>query len=344
LAKPKYLSIALLALLLCILPACSAAEKASIITISGQTMGTMYRIRLVSNKLRSRADLSHVSNSTLTLLEDFNHQMNHYDPNSTLSKFNALQNGSIQIKDEFRNCLLSAQQIYQESHGAFDITIAPLLKLWGYGPNSQELTSIPNQAALLAAKHNVGSTMAYELVGNQLTKLQASASIDLSAIAKGYAVDLVVQNLKKLGFDRFLVEIGGEIRASGTNIQNKPWSVAIIHPDSEINRYYATVDLSDESMATSGNYLTQTEIDGMTYSHTIDPRSGYPIQNNIASVTVISEDCVVADAMATAIGVLGVNAGLAWVESKSKIEAMILEREISGLLIEHHSSGFKRTS
>ncbi len=307
-------------------------------------MGTTYRVRLVSQKLNSKANLDQVSDSTLFLLEDLNKQMNHYDPNSTLSRFNALQNGSIQIKDEFKNCLLIAQQIYQESKGAFDITVAPLLKLWGYGPNSQKITIIPNQSTLLAAQLNVGSSTAFELVGNTLTKLKPDAKIDLSAIAKGYAVDLVAKNLKSLGFNQFLVEIGGEVRASGTNIQNKLWSVAIVHPDSEINRYYATVDLSNESMATSGDYLMQTEIDGITYSHTIDPRSGYPIQNHIASVTVISEDCIIADAMATAIGVLGVNAGLGWVESKPKVEVLILEREISGLLIEHHSSGFKRNS
>lgn len=275
------------------------SNKPEIIEISGSKMGTSYHITVVADQLPPD-DLAQQIDQLLTKVDN---SMSTYKENSEISQFNRLPaGGSLEITSAFADVIRISQKIWTLSEGAFDPTIGPLVDLWGFGPTETEL-SIPSAQLIETALAGMGFDSVV-LEDSTLTKKKALA-LDLSAVAKGYAVDLVADHLEMLALPDYLVEIGGEIRVSGFNADGVAWKIALEQPQlfAAVDR---VIDLTDIAVATSGDYRNYFEKDGQRYSHTLDPRSGMPIKHSLASVTVITESCAEADAWATAFSVMGV--------------------------------------
>ena len=261
-------------------------------------MGTTYHITVIADQLPP----SDIEQQIDQLLSKVDHSMSTYKKDSEISRFNRLNVGQqLEISQEFADVLQISREIWQLSEGAFDPTLGPLVDLWGFGPKATG-DLIPSDQDITAALKNTGFD-GVVLKGLTLTKNKPVA-LDLSAVAKGYAVDIVSNYLEMNALPDYLVEVGGEIRVSGFNPEGTPWRVAIEQPQllASVNKI---VGLTDMSIATSGDYRNYFERDGIRYSHTIDPRTGKPIDHNLASVTVLIDSCAEADAWATAFSVLG---------------------------------------
>ena len=261
-------------------------------------MGTTYHITVIADQLPP----SDIEQQIDQLLSKVDHSMSTYKKDSEISRFNRLNVGQqLEISQEFADVLQISREIWQLSEGAFDPTLGPLVDLWGFGPKATG-DLIPSDQDITSALKNTGFD-GVVLKGLILTKNKPVA-LDLSAVAKGYAVDIVSNYLEMSALPDYLVEVGGEIRVSGFNSEGMPWRVAIEQPQllASVNKI---VGLTDMSIATSGDYRNYFERDGIRYSHTIDPRTGKPIDHNLASVTVLIDSCAEADAWATAFSVLG---------------------------------------
>jgi thiamine biosynthesis lipoprotein len=274
-----------------------------IIKISGSKMGTTYHVTVVADQ-PAPADLAERIDAVLDIVD---HSMSTYKAASELSQFNDLAVGSSQqISADFARVLAVSKTVWERSGGAFDPTVGPLVDLWGFGPIATDV--VPEQAQIDAAKAELG--FQYLTLNNSELAKSKAVRVDLSAVAKGYAVDLVADLLEMLALPDYLVEVGGEMRLSGSNPEGMPWRVAIELPSlmPQVERIIAVQDMA---VATSGDYRNYFEQQGVRYSHTIDPRTGQPITHSLASVTVLAELCADADAWATAFMVLGDKEGMA---------------------------------
>ncbi len=271
---------------------------------SGPIMGTSFSIK--ATHIPEQTSVENLQQLILKRLQAINQRMSTYIKDSELSLFNALPSTKPKIiSAELYKVLDAAQNISQLSGGAFDITIGPLVNLWGFGPDIM-LSQAPKSEAIKQLLEQTGYAK-LQLRKQDLTAIKtlASLSIDLSALAKGYAVDEVARILEEQGIKDYLVEIGGEIRLKGNNLQGKKWRIAIEKPTINKRELEKVVAITDTAMATSGDYRNFFEQEGQRFSHTIDPRTGYPISHKLASVTVLTEACMLADAWATALMVLG---------------------------------------
>jgi thiamine biosynthesis lipoprotein len=263
-------------------------------------------------------------------------------PASELSLLNESAPGKkIPVSPPLMTVLALSKTLHTETREAFDITIGPLVNLWGFGP--QVVTSgLPNAAAVEQQLHNLGmQDLILDQTDNTVLK-HKTLTLDLSAIAKGYAVDVVADLLVQKGYSSFLVEIGGEIRARGLRPDQKPWVIAIESPLADSRIPYGAIANHGEAIAIagSGDYRNFREIDGAVYSHEIDPRNGYPIAHNLAAVTVIADSAARADAWATALMVLGAEEGKALADSE-KLAAYFIMRD--GTALEHsYTEAFAR--
>jgi len=292
----------LLSLSLTLTLGCGARPE--IIQLEGTKMGTSYRITVVADQL-APDDLHQRIDDLLSVVDN---SMSTYKSHSELSRFNRLPVGQpMQISPEFARVLQISRDIWQRSGGAFDPTIGPLVDLWGFGPTPSDNTA-PSAQQVSAALENTGFQHIV-LVDQQLSK-NYPVELDLSAVAKGYAVDLVADLLEMLALPDYLVEVGGEIRVSGLNPDGQPWRIAIEQPTliSSVDRI---ISVADRSVATSGDYRNYFEQQGVRYAHILDPRTGSPIKHNLASVTVLAASCAEADAWATAFLVMGPEQSLA---------------------------------
>ncbi len=239
-------------------------------------------------------------------IEAIEQSMSTYRPDSELSRFNASASANwFGVSAELCFVVDSALAFSRRSGGAFDVTVGPLVDLWGFGPDEPVATP-PDPARIEAAQEDVGyAKLAADCERPALRKSVPGVRIDLSAIAKGYAVDAVTDLLDAHGLSDYLVEIGGEVRARGRNASGKPWSVGIEAPDRNARKVQGVVRLPDMAMATSGDYRNYFEYDGVFYSHTIDPRTGAPVQHALVEVSVVAATAMDADAWATALLVMG---------------------------------------
>ncbi len=289
-------------------------------------MGTTYRVEIVDSAP------SQFENDIITILQEVNDKMSTYQADSELSCLN--QNTSqawIGVSKELMQVLQLAEKVSQQSNGAFDVTVGPLVNLWGFGPSSSpSKTALPDEKQINALLSKTGyQQLVLDGDTNQIQKRTASLYIDLSAIAKGHAVDRIASYLERRRVQRYLVEIGGEIKARGYNSKNKPWRIAVQNPGGDQGGIQQTLALHNAAVATSGDYRNYYEIDGRRYAHTIDPRTGRPIVNRVASVTVVHASSAYADAMATALMVLGLDAGLALAE-KLELKVLFLVKQGAG--------------
>ena len=298
-----------------------SAVKNDTVYIQGETMGTTYRVSVVVPFYKSlmrefRENL--LKNKIDAELTRVNALMSTYDPNSELSRLNKHQSQKpFPISSDTTKALRLALEIAQKTNGAYDPTVGTLVNLWRFGPEDRP-EKVPSDEEIAAAKERVGWNKISIVethadgsgsTGNAVIKTQSDVYIDLSSVAKGFGVDCVAELLIQNGYENFLVDVGGELRSCGKNVAGKDWSVGITNPALMNASLAKTVSLSNKAIATSGDYLNFYELDGVRYSHIIDTQTGRPITHKTASVSVIDDSCMTADAWATALLALGAEKG-----------------------------------
>jgi len=307
-------------------------------TMTGTIMGTSYHIRLAAQD--AKIDIGSLEEKIRLRLDGIDNKMSTYKKDSDISRFN--RNSSydwVPASVETMTVIDAAQAISRQSNGAFDITIGKLVNLWGFGP-TVNIETIPDSVVV----HNLQTQVGYHHLELRQTppalrKDSQEIYLDLSAIAKGYAVDAVARLLLGYGINNFLVEIGGEIVTHGQKTPKNPWVIGIETPKAEQRSIRKRLQLHNIAMATSGDYRNYFEYQGVRYSHTIDPSTGYPIKHQLASVTVIAPTCMRADALATALMVMGPEKGLAFAEEEHLPVLMLVKQ--GDRFIEKQSSAFK---
>lgn len=303
--------------------------------ISGETMGTTYHLRYVT--ANPRLDPERVKERVDAVLMQVNSQMSTYDPQSELSLFNQRQQTTpVVVSRQLETVVRRALEIAAETDGALDVTVGPLVNLWGFGPQARP-TQVPDAETLAAVRPYVGYQL-LSLVEHQMVKAHPQVYVDLSTIAKGYGVDRVAELLEQMEIQNYLIEIGGEMRMKGHKPGNEPWRIAIEKPVSSERSVQRVIEPGDNAMATSGDYRNYYEQDGRRWSHIIDPATAQPIQHNLVSVTVIAPTCMDADAYATALTVMGPERALAFAEQR-QLAVLLITREADGFH-EHSSSAF----
>jgi thiamine biosynthesis lipoprotein len=237
--------------------------------------------------------------------------MSTWRDDSEISRFNAASTVSwFPVSAELADIVQRAQQISRSTHGAFDITVGPLVRLWGFGPD-KAVARIPDQDEIDSLLQSTGAdSLQVRTDPPSLRKLNPTTEIDVSAIAKGYAVDRIVDRLEALGIHSYMVEIGGEIRANGRKDDGGFWRIGISQPIPGDDGFAKIVELDGQAIATSGDYRNFFVLEGERYAHVIDPRTGWPVAHELASVSIRADDCAFADAMATAMLVMGPTEGM----------------------------------
>jgi thiamine biosynthesis lipoprotein len=311
--------------------------------IRGGTMGTTYTVQYRTSRTAALAELEkqEIVADIGARLNGVNALMSNYRPDSEISRFNAtLSSLPFKLSPQTREVIALSLEVSAVSEGAFDITVGPIVNAYGFGPSARAAELTTETLAPLR-----------EYVGYQLLELDSRASTlskkdprvycDLAAIAKGYGVDQVADELDKHEIEHYLIEIGGEIRALGQNDEDRPWRIGILKPvDNATRDLSESVNLSGWSMATSGDYRNCYFVNGKRVSHTIDPRTGLTIDHNLASVSVVAPTCAEADAWATTLMVLGPEEGLEFSISHN-LPALFFIREENGVFLEKDSPAFE---
>lgn len=332
----KNASIYLLLACALLLIACAQPQP---VTLSGPTMGTTWSVKLAPEYTLSDNKIKALTQGVQSVLDGVNQAMSTYQKDSELSLFNALPTPQcVPASKPLLHVVSAGLELYKKSDGAFDATIGPLVNAWGFGP-SPKVNKVPSDAVLQTLKEHMGSQH-IRIKGNTLCKDRANIKLDLSAIAKGYGVDVVRNYLNTQGFNNALIEVGGELYASGTKTENTPWKIAIETPASGQRSAFkqSALPVTNIGIATSGDYRNYFEENGVRYSHTIDPSTAHPITHKLASVTVLANSAMMADGWATAMMVLGEDKGIKKANSLGLKVFMILRK--NGNFISKHSQTF----
>ena len=292
---------------------CSDDTVLSSYDLRGNTMGTTFNVTLVAPP--AQADLNQLKTGIQEKLEHIENIASTYRADSELSLFNANPSTEwVSVSPEFCDMIAAAQDVSETTGGAFDITVGPLVNLWGFGPTQSE-QELPTDEEVAAAQLRVGNLkLQTDCEQSMLRKSIADVYVDLSGWAKGYAVDEVAALLDASQLANYLVEIGGELRVSGHNAELQKFAIAVEKPLKNNEMAYSIIRLSNVAVATSGDYRNFYEHDAQRYSHTIDPRTGRPVTHDLTGVTVVTSSTAYADAMATALLVLGPDDGHALAE------------------------------
>ena len=308
--------------------------------IQGHTMGTTYHITVVAGYFQSVSGLKDIIEKRL---EEINAALSTYRKDSEISRFNRLSQAGrkFRISADFYRVMQTAQKIHRITAGAWDGTVNPLVDLWGFGHGLQK-SQVPTKEQIAALLPDIGFENIEVTAPGFLVKKRAAVTLDLSSIAKGYGADQIAAAIGKQGVKNYLVEIGGEVVAFGYRADGRKWRIGINRPkpDAAFDDVYRVVELHDRAFATSGDYRNFFVVDDIRYSHIIDPRTGYPISNRVASVTILADTCVYADGLATAIMVLGADKGLELINRLDGVEGLIIVEQVNGSLVDFQSNGF----
>jgi len=312
------------------------ASKAVYMRQSGTAQGTTYSI------IYESPEGEDYTGEITELLISFEKSLSIYDSTSLISKLNRNEPG-LMPDSWFTEVFNKSAEIHKASGGVFDITVAPLVNVWGFGPEKKQKVDQKVIDSLLVF---VGMDKVH-LKDGQILKADPRVQLDMNAIAQGYSVDLVSRLLEAKGCVNYLVEIGGEIRAKGLNDKHRIWRVGIDRP-SDINMtpgmdLEAILELQDRSLATSGNYRKFFVENGVKYSHTIDPSSGFPVQHNLLSVTIVAEDCMTADAWATACMASGLEKSKAILAGHSELGGLLIYSDDQGNYLEYLTPGIEKS-
>jgi len=309
-------------------------------TFRGETMGTTYTITVHGAPADALVGLPA---EIAARLRSINKSMSTWIPSSEISRINKLPAGEpVTVSEDFHRVLRAAISLSEATDGAFDVTVGPLVNLWGFGPAARDET--PGASALEEARRRVGYRN-LEMNGRSLSKRVPGMYLDFSAIAKGYGVDAIGEILLRRGVGNFLVEIGGEVVVSGRAPGGEPWAIGIERPEENIARgaaLHGVVHLTHGALATSGSYRRFNRQQAEKSHHIIDPRTGMSTNSSLVSVTVLAPDCMTADGVATALMVMGTDAGLQWLEARPGLEALFLEATPEDGFRQRLSAGFRQ--
>lgn len=308
----------------------ACAREAPEMVIAGPTMGTTYTVKIATPPPTVNAH--DVRLAIERALQHVDETMSGYREDSEISRFNEQPtNEWYPVSPELAHVVMAALGVSAASDGAFDVTVAPVVKAWGFGASEGPPPTLPD-AALLA---ELQSRFGYEKLHARLSppalrKDEPSLTVDLNAIAPGYAVDMIAEQLQARGIEHFMIDVGGEIRARGRNRAGETWRIAVESPSESDAAPVAVIELDGAALATSGEYRNTYERDGVRYSHTIDPRTAHPIRYSVASVVVVHPEAMYADAWATALNVLGPDAGLQLAE-RLRLPVLFITQQGEGL-------------
>jgi thiamine biosynthesis lipoprotein len=331
----KFQFLLLLAVLILVSCTKPVAKKIDYIHNEGKAQGTYYSATYLQpegKNLQAQID---------TFFNEFDRSLSTYNPNSIISKINQ-NNDSVQTDAYFESMFEAAQKVSMLTNGAFDITVAPLVNIWGFGFGNHDRSKEPDYKKLMP------------LIGYQKVKLQnhkiikdnPAIMIDASAIAQGYSADLIAKLFEKNGCENYMIDIGGEIVCKGLNPKGSNWKIGIDKPvDDSINvdgELQAIVSITNRALTTSGNYRQFYYKDGQKFAHTINPKTGRPVQHNLLSATVIAADCTTADAFATAFMVLGKDSALALCKRIPDMDCYLVYTDKAGKFQVIYTDGFKK--
>jgi len=290
--------------ILLLLAACSRQPAFQERVFTGETQGTTYTVRIVAPRIAPR-DAQNADSGIRATLGLIDRLMSTYRPDSQISLFNrSASTDPFDATPELIDVLETAQQVSHASNGAFDVTVALLVRAWGFGPDGLPEPPPPDELARL---RDLVGYRALEInpTQNTLRKTRPEITVDLNGIAQGYTVDKLALALDALEFQNYMIEIGGEVKARGHNARGIPWQIGVERPIPNAREIQLVLPVSNTAVSTSGDYRKYRETGGVRISHTIDPRTGRPIEHKLASVTIVNPSCTLADAFCTAIMVLG---------------------------------------
>lgn len=321
-----------------VLTGCNFFENEKVVGIDGQTMGTTFSMRWVDH---NDDRINDIRNRAGKVLATVNQQMSTYIPNSELSTFNKLPAGSeMEVSDALAAVVEQSLAISERSGGAFDVTVGPLVNLWGFGPNGR-IEKAPTEAEIASLKERIGYQKVEVLKAPSRLRKLGQQYVDLSAIAKGYGVDQLAEILEAEGVHNYLVEIGGELRAKGLKPDGSHWRIAIESPASMERSIGRIINVKDTAIATSGDYRNYFEEEGVRFSHTINPETGKPITHRLASVTVLTPTCAEADALATTLMVMGEHRGFEFAKEEGIAAYFLYKSEQGDTFIEQATTEFE---
>lgn len=311
-------------------------NRTQVIELVGQTMGTTYKVVAVDHK--NAVDKAEVEMRISAALADVNKAMSNWDDSSEISRINAAPAGArADMSQELAQVMNAAADVNAASQGRFDTTMGPLIELWGFGAPGQ--TALPSEAAIAAAQAKSGHANSLLLTGQNVEKTREDAQVYLAGIGKGYGADHVGRALEDLGLTDYMVEIGGDLYASGRNPEGMAWQIGIESPDPLARGVMGVVGVSGMGLASSGDYRNYFEADGQRFSHLIDPVTGRPVDHNTASATVLADNAMLADAWSTAMLILGRERGLE-VAEQHHIAVHFVDRNADGSYVTHQSAAF----
>lgn len=322
---PRRFLLALILPAVLLVSGCWFGSEPEEVRLSGQTMGTTYSVIAIGEDLDQEVLAAEVE-ATLAAV---NAKMSNWDPASEVSTFSAARSTApVRVSPEFAHVLAAANDVHEKTGGKFDVTLGPLIELWGFGPRKPE-DPVPSDAAITEALEGVGQArlLTLDAGAGTLKKSAPETGINLSAIAKGYGVDAVAETLQGFGAEHYMVEIGGDLVTKGENAKGEAWRIGIEKPDAAAQTVQLIVPVSNLGLATSGDYRNYFEHEGQRYSHILDPVAGRPVTHRTASVTVIAENAMLADAWATAMLVLGSEDGLKLAE-QHKLAVFFIDRDV----------------
>ena len=328
----KFIGLTLVALLL--LNACQP-KKSEYMRVSGFAQGTTYNITYEnSTNVDYSADID-------SILKAFDRSLSIYDSTSIITRIND-NDPSVEADDWFVEVFKKSAEVNAVSGGAFDITVGPVVKAWGFsnGPIAKHDTAYIDSLLQFVGMEKV------KMEGRKVIKKYPGVKLDVNALAQGYSVDVVCDFFKSKGIRNYLVEIGGEVRGKGTNAKNNFWHIGIDKPaDGNMDpgqELQAIIEINNKALATSGNYRKFFVENGIKYSHTIDPKTGFPARNTLLSATVVCDDCITADAYATAFMVVGVEKSKEMLQKLSGLEVYFVYSNSNGDYEVYSTEGLKK--
>lgn len=314
-------------------------QEQDLAAFDGRIMGTGYSVRLGEqpNNVLSAS----VGERIHAVLADVDKHMSTWRQDSELSRFNASEDRDWQpVSDYTARVIAQARLTSELSGGAFDATVEPLVSLWGFGPEPANTAgSRPKKEAISQTLGQIGfAAIDVDVQAGIVRKNKVSSQLDLSGIAKGHAVDRIAGLLDAAGHQSYLIEVGGELRSRGHKPDGSPWRVAIERPEVGRRNVYKVLDLENRAIATSGDYRNFFDHDGRRYSHSIDPRTGLPVNHDLASVSVVAETTMQADALSTALMIMGPEQGMLFSEQQGIAAHMIMKDGMT--LVERYTPAF----
>ena len=310
-------------------------EKTNYDYIEGFTQGTTYHITYCTDF--AKIDKSEVD----SILHDFDLSLSTYKPESIISKINRNEK-NILVDDYFKAVFLKSMEISEKTNGFFDITVSPLVNAWGFGTEKRES---PDSCKIDSILKFVGYKKV-RLSNDSVIKTKPEVKLDVNAIAQGYSVDVLVQYFEKRGIRNYVIEIGGELKAKGINKNGTLWRIGIDKPiddSTATNREIQEILLlNDKALATSGNYRKYFIKNGVKYAHTINPKTGYPVERNLLSATVLANDCMTADAYATAFMVMGLEKSIEFVENNQWLDVYLIYSDKNGNFRVYYTDNLKK--